>query len=58
LAPASSLAAGRLIASLLFGIEPTDAGMVVLLLAVALVAGYLSALRASRIDPLMALWTN
>lgn len=52
----------RLIASLLFGTEPADpvtfAGMVLLLGTVALIAGYLPARRASRIDPMIALRTN
>ncbi|HEX4038506.1 MAG TPA: ABC transporter permease [Acidobacteriaceae bacterium] len=58
----ASLAVGRGIASLLFGTQPTDlvtyAGMVVVLTVVALVAGYLPARRASRIDPMVALRTN
>jgi predicted permease len=57
-----SFAASRAIASLLFGTQPTDlvtyAGMILLLTAVALVAGYLPARRASRINPMIALRTN
>ncbi|HYK34504.1 ABC transporter permease [Alloacidobacterium sp.] len=58
----ASFAVARAIASLLYGTEPADpvtfAGMVVLLAAVALLAGYLPARRASRIDPMIALRTN
>jgi putative ABC transport system permease protein len=54
-----ALAGGRLMRGLLFGVEPRDtltyAAVVVVLLAIALVASYLPARRASRIDPMQAL---
>jgi ABC-type antimicrobial peptide transport system permease subunit len=44
---------------MLYGVKPTDvliiAGSALLLIAVALVAGFLPARRASRIDPMIAL---
>jgi ABC-type antimicrobial peptide transport system permease subunit len=53
---AGSLALSRLIASLLYGISPTDSltlvVMVLLLALISIVAGYLPAFRASRIDPM------
>jgi ABC-type antimicrobial peptide transport system permease subunit len=58
----ASLALSRLIASLLFETAPSDpltfVGMVTVLGAVALLAGYLPARRASKIDPMVALRTN
>jgi predicted permease len=55
----ASFGASRLIASLLFGTTPTDPltflGMVLVLGAIALLAGYIPARRASRINPMVAL---
>jgi predicted permease len=57
-----SFITSKLIASLLFGTRPSDpitfVGMVVLLAAMALLAGYIPARRASRIDPMEALRLN
>jgi predicted permease len=58
----ASFAVARAMASLLFGTGPTDpaayVSMILLLSAVAFVAGYIPARRASRIDPMIALRSN
>ena len=58
----ASLAVANLIASMLFGTAPTDpitfVAMIILLGAVAALAGYIPARRASRINPMVALRNN
>jgi ABC-type antimicrobial peptide transport system permease subunit len=58
----AAFATSRLIASLLFGTEPTDPitflAMVLILGAIALLAGYIPARRASGINPMVALRNN
>lgn len=55
----ASVASARLVASLLYATSPWDAatycGMAVALFAIAAVAGYVPAVRASRVSPLVAL---
>ena len=54
-----ALASARLVANRLFGVEPSDplalATAALVMTAVALLAGYLPARRASRVDPMVAL---
>jgi ABC-type antimicrobial peptide transport system permease subunit len=56
---AASWALARALSGLLFGVKSSDpvtfVGMLVVLTAVAAIAGYLPARRASRIDPMAAL---
>ena len=56
---AASLALSRLVKSMLYGLKPTDPisiiGAAALLLAVALIASWLPAFRASRVEPMEAL---
>jgi putative ABC transport system permease protein len=56
---AGALASTRLMQSLLFGVDPTDpltlAGVSLFVLAIALVASYIPAQRATRVDPAVAL---
>ena len=56
---AAAIAAGRLVATLLYGLAATDAPTmiagVIVLIVVSAIAGYLPARRAARVDPLVAL---
>jgi len=55
----AAVAASRLVASLLFGLTPTDplamAGAIAVMILVSALAGYLPARRASKVDPMVAL---
>jgi putative ABC transport system permease protein len=56
---AGALALTQLMSALLFGVSPTDAGAftasAAILILVAVIASYVPARRASRVDPLVAL---
>jgi predicted permease len=56
---AGSLGAGRFVSTLLFGLAPTDAMTIVaataVMIVVSVLAGFLPARRASRVDPMVAL---
>jgi predicted permease len=56
---AAAIAAGRFVAAFLFGLEPRDPATIAVatavMIAVAALAGYLPARRASRVDPMVAL---
>jgi ABC-type antimicrobial peptide transport system permease subunit len=58
----ASLATAKLIAALLFATSPWDfltyIAMALVLLAIAVLSGYMPARRASRIDPMVALRAN